>query len=173
VSAPVTQCSLHADRPGVWSEGARRYCERCRAGIEAALRAATPGAAALRCAAIFTGGDSWRPVPVPGAAHWLGHELRISIAPGRPGCAAGFAARLSEVLAGYRELGRELPQAGDLWVDLDGEGCGIVVSSRREGAGADISVRGALVAKPALSVLDFYRDCGGRGHFHRSRSVRP
>jgi hypothetical protein len=173
VSAPVTRCCLHADRPGVASEGDRRYCERCRGGIEAARRAGTPGVASLGCAALYTGGDSWRPIQAPGAAHWLGHELRISVPPGRPACAAGRAARVSELLSGYRELVRELPGAGDLWVDLDGEGCGVVVLARRAAEGVEIAIRGGLVARPQLGMLDFYRDCSGRGRFHRSLALRP
>lgn len=164
---------MHRDRPGVFSEGERRYCERCRAGIEAALRAAPPGNASLRCSAFYAGGDSWRPIAAPGAAHWLGHELGIRVPPGRPACAAGRAARVPELLSGYRELVRELPSAGDVWVDLDGEGCGLVKSARRDENGVEISIQGGLVHRPQLGLLDFYRDCSGRGRFHRSLGVRP
>lgn len=172
MSAPVTQCCLHPDRPAVFSEGDRRYCDRCRAGIEAAWRAAPPGNA-FRCAALYTGGDSWRPIAAPGAAHWLGHELGIGVAPGRPACAAGRAARVQELLSGCRELVRELPIAGDLWVDLDGEGCGVVTVARRDENGVEISIRGGLTTRPQLGMLDFYRDCSGRGRFHRSIALRP
>jgi hypothetical protein len=172
VSEPVTRCALHPDRPAPFAEGEGRYCERCRAGIEAARRSAPPGNAALRCSALYLGGDSWRPIAAPGAAHWLGHELDVRVSPGRPACAAGRAARVLELVGTRRELVRELPIAGDLWVDLDGEGCGVVQSVRRAEEGVEIAIRGGLASRTLLGALDFYRDCGGRGRFHRSLALR-
>ena len=114
------------------------------------------------------GDDRWLALESGAAAHWLAHELRAIASPGRPACAAGFAIERADLLATRRELGREPPRAGDLWADLDAEGCGIVVNSRRdESAGIAITVRHLHPLPAREESADFYLQLGGRGRFFR------
>ncbi|HTO69756.1 MAG TPA: hypothetical protein VMR31_07835 [Myxococcota bacterium] len=72
------------------------------------------------------------------------------------------------MVAARKEVKGAPPRAGDLWLDLDPEGCGIVVISRPDEArGFAILIR-HLQALPAREVhSDFYLELGGRGRFFR------
>jgi hypothetical protein len=103
-----------------------------------------------------------------GAAHWLAHELGTRPVHVHTRCAAGFPVRRADLLFGRRELLRELPRPLDLWVDLDDEGCGLVVKSASSESGeVEISIRGRVDAPGGVTVCDFYRDLHGRGRFFR------
>jgi hypothetical protein len=55
---------------------------------------------------------------------------------------------------------------GDLWVDLDGRGCGVVVGvDRREGL--RVLIRHLDARRGNVSVSEFYEVFEGRGGFHR------
>lgn len=88
--------------------------------------------------------------------------------PGRPACAAGFAVDRADVIGSRRELRGEPPCKADLWVDLDPDGCGMVVrAARDESRGFAISIR-HLQGPPAReSTDDFYLQLAGRGRFFR------
>jgi len=120
------------------------------------------------CFARWLGEERWHALDAGAAAHWLAHELRIHPAAGRPSCAAGFAIDRADVLAGRRELGGEPPRAGDLWADLDAEGCGVVQTARREGErGIAIAIRRLRLLPARPESADFYLELGGKGRFFR------
>jgi hypothetical protein len=161
-------CLLHRDRRAEGAIGSCAYCAACLQEIANALRGVLPGIVPRECAATALGGAGWRALVGSGAAHWLAHELKVRPLPPLARCAAGFAVRRADLLVGRRELVRELPQSGDLWLDLDDDGCGVVVTSRRaEGAAVEVSIRAPLTGSLYASVHDFYRDLSGRGRFFR------
>ena len=162
-----SSCALHPARPAARTLGARSYCADCLRGLETACRGVPPLVQPRECFATVRG-TGFAPPPGSPCAHWLAHELSSSARPGRPGCAAGFALDLADLLLTRRELERTLPQPRDLWVDLDGQGCGIVTEVRREEGGEiALSVRGLLGPGGRLDTVDFYRDLHGRGRFFR------
>ena len=161
-------CAHHAERPAAEVLGARAYCAACREARLGATRALGSRAQPSECFARWLGDERWLALESGAAAHWLAHELGLRPPAGRPSCAAGFAIDRADVLAGRRELVGEAPRAGDLWVDLDAEGCGIVQSAQREGErGIAIAIRHlrAFPARPERA--DFYLQLGGRGRFFR------
>lgn len=132
------------------------------------MRAVPPAVLHRECCATALGAPAWRTLAGSGAAHWLAHELKLRPLPPHARCAAGFAVRPAALLVGRRELVRELPRAGDLWLDLDDDGCGLVVVARRgEGEEVEISIRGPVDATRGVAARDFYRDLSGRGRFFR------
>lgn len=169
MEARSSVCLLHRDRRAEGAIGACAYCASCLQAIATALSGVRPGTMPRECAATALGESAaWRALAGSGAAHWLAHELKLRPLPPLPRCAAGFAVRRSDLLVGRRELVRELPRPGDLWFDLDEEGCGVVATSeRREDAQIAISIRAPLVGSLHPSVHDFYGDLAGRGRFFR------
>ena len=131
------------------------------------MRALELSALPSECFALPAGTDDWRPLARGAAAHWLAHELARLAPLGRPACAAGFAVERADLLLGRRPV-EGPPRAGDLWLDLDPEGCGVVASVRPDAArGLSIAIR-RLHRLPARSELrDFYLDFAGRGRFFR------
>ena len=160
-------CALHPGRPAARTLGVRSYCADCLRGLEAASRGVPPLVQPRECFAAVRGASFAAPSGSP-CGHWLAHELSSLAGPGRPGCAAGFALEVGDLLRTRRELERTLPQPRDLWVDLDNQGCGIVTEVRRE-EGGEIAlwVRGLLAPGGRLDTVDFYRDLHGRGRFFR------
>jgi hypothetical protein len=161
-------CTLHRDRRAAGAIAASPYCSGCLQEIAVALRGVLPRVVPRECAAVAHGSAGWRPLTGSGAAHWLAHELGLRPLPPHARCAAGFGVRRADLLVGRRELVRELPRAGDLWLDLDEEGCGVVVHARGgEGEPVEISIRAPLDAALGAGARDFYRDLSGRGRFFR------
>ncbi|MEX2208194.1 MAG: hypothetical protein WEF50_18370 [Myxococcota bacterium] len=161
-------CRLHRDRRAAGAIGSCAYCAACLQEIAAALRGVLPGVVPRECAATALGSAGWRGLAGSGAAHWLAHERKLRPLPPLARCAAGFAVRRADLLVGRRELVRELPRPGDLWLDLDEEGCGVVVSSRRgEDTEVELSIRAPIGGSLLAAVHDFYRDLSGRGRFFR------
>jgi hypothetical protein len=108
------------------------------------------------------------PLTSGAAAHWLAHRLGVLARPGRPGCAAGFALDRADVIGARREVRNEPPRSSDLWVDLDAEGCGVVVRAQRdETRGFSISIRRLQAAPARETTDDFYLQLAGRGRFFR------
>lgn len=168
MQASSSVCLLHRDRRAERALGSCAYCVDCLQQIAVALRGVLPGVLPRECAAIALGPAGWRALAGSGAAHWLAHELKLRPLPPLARCAAGFAVRRSDLLTGRRELVRELPRPGDLWLDLDDEGCGLVVAARRgEGAEVELSIRAPVDGLLGVAVRDFYRDLSGRGRFFR------
>ena len=131
------------------------------------MRALAVSALPSDCFAAPAGDADWRPLARGAAAHWLAHELGQWAPLGRPACAAGFAIERGDLLHGRRPAVGP-PRAGDLWLDLDAEGCGVVASVRaHEARGIAIAIRHLhpLPARPELR--DFYLDLAGRGRFFR------
>ena len=119
------------------------------------------------CFASPVGGDAWRALASGAPAHWLAHELGVRAPIGRPACAAGFAIERRD-LVGRRRPIASAPRRGDLWVDLDDEGCGVVAGvSADSSRGLSIAIR-HLHPLPARAALgDFYLQMNGRGSFFR------
>ncbi len=161
-------CLIHRERRAGGAHGACAYCASCLAEIAAAVRSVPPSVLPRECAATALERAGWRALHGTGAAHWLAHELGLRPLPPVARCAAGFAVRRSDLLLGRRELERELPRPGDLWLDLDEEGCGRVLSARRgEGDEVEISIQARIQGGLAAAARDFYRDLSGRGRFFR------
>ena len=161
-------CGLHRDRPAESAIGGFGYCASCRQEIAAAVRALPVGVVPRECFAVAASGGVWRTPAGSGAPHWLAHELLTRPTHASNRCAAGFAVRRADVLFGRRELVRELPRPRDLWVDLDAEGCGLVLKSvGAESGEIEISIRALIGSAGGVTVCDFYRDLHGRGHFFR------
>jgi hypothetical protein len=162
------RCAHHPDRPAAETLGARAYCASCRDARGLATRGLELRARPADCFASYAGGDRWLAFPRGESAHWLAHELGVRAPPGRRGCAAGFAIERADVLAGRRELRGEPPRAADLWVDLDAEGCGIVMRVEpHETRGFSISVRYLQALAAREMHADFYLQLGARGRFFR------
>ncbi|HXX48903.1 MAG TPA: hypothetical protein VEN47_11770 [Myxococcota bacterium] len=161
-------CAHHPERAAVEELGSRAYCAACRDALARATRALETRARPGECFARWLGQERWHALDSGAAAHWLAHELRIRPAAGRPTCAAGFAIERTDVLVGRRELGGDAPRAGDLWLDLDAEGCGIVETARREGErGIAIAIRRLRLLPARPETADFYLQLGGKGRFFR------
>jgi len=158
----------HAEREAVESLGLRAYCAECRTSRAEATCGSELRARPSECFATYAGAGRWLSPARGASAHWLAHELGQAAQPGRPACAAGFALERAELLLGRRELVRELPRPTDLWVDLDAEGCGVVVRVQRdETRGFAIAIR-HLRPLPALELhSDFHGQLGARGSFFR------
>ena len=130
------------------------------------MRAAALHALPSECFAT-PAGEGWRPLTTGAAAHWLAHELGVRAPHGRPACAAGFALERDDLI-GSRQPVRGPPRAGDLWLDLDPERCGVVASVRPDpDRGFAIAIRHLhpLPARPATG--DFYLQFAARGQFFR------
>lgn len=161
-------CAHHPERPAVEALGARAYCAGCRDARALATRGLELHARPSECFATYAGADRWHALARGGPAHWLAHELGVRAALARPACAAGFAIERADVLAGKSELRGEPPRRADLWVDLDAEGCGVVVRvERHETRGFSISIRHLRPLSARESIDDFYLQLGGRGAFFR------
>ena len=60
------------------------------------------------------------------------------------------------------------PRAGDLWVDLDAEGCGVVASVRPDpDRGFAIAIRHLHPLSARTATGDFYLQFAARGGFFR------
>jgi len=160
-------CARHPDRSAAEALGARAYCAACRDARELAVRAIAVSALPSACFAAPVGEADWRPLASGAAAHWLGHELGAPAPPGRPACAAGLAVERGDLLLGRRPATGS-PRAGDLWIDLDAEGCGLVASVRPHDArGIAIAIRHLHRLPARVETRDFYLDFAGRGRFFR------
>lgn len=161
-------CTNHPDRPAVERLGSRRYCAACRDSRLQVTRLLVMRAQPSECFASYAGAERWLPLTRGAPAHWLAHQLGAGARPGRPACAAGYALERAELLAGRKAVQGEAPRAGDLWVDLDAEGCGLVVSCQRhETRGFSIAVRYLEPLSARESLVDFYLQLAARGRFFR------
>jgi len=167
-SGVTARCAHHPEKAGVERLGARVYCASCRDARALATRGLELRAQPSTCFATYAGSGRWLALLHGAPAHWLAHQLGTRAAAARPGCAAGFAVERGDVLAGRHVLHGEPPRAGDLWVDNDAEGCGIVVRAQRhETRGFSISIRHLQPLPARESSDDFYLQLGGRGRFFR------
>jgi hypothetical protein len=164
----ASHCAIHRERPAVETLGARSYCAECRDARLGATQRLELRAIPSDCFASHLGAGRWLAFQRGAPAHWLAHQLGVRARPERPACAAGFAVERADLLAGRSRVSGEPPRAGDLWVDLDAEGCGLVCRSQRdETRGFAISIR-HLCATPARELhSDFYLDLAARGTFFR------
>jgi len=162
------RCAHHPEREGAETLGARAYCASCRDARALATRGLELRAQPSACFATYAGDELWLALPRGAPAHWLAHELDVRAPVARPACAAGYAIERSDVLGGRREVRGEPPRRSDLWVDIDAEGCGVVVRAQPdETRGFSISIRHLRPSPARESSDDFYLQLGGRGRFFR------
>jgi hypothetical protein len=161
-------CANHPDRPAVERLGFQSYCAACRDALAAVTRSPALRALPRECFASYGGAERWLPLARGAPAHWLAHELGVRAQLGRAGCAAGHSLDRADLLAGRREVRGEPPRRGDLWVDLDAEGCGLVVAVQHaETRGFAISIRHLEPVSARDRVADFYAQLTARGRFFR------
>jgi len=161
-------CANHSDRQAVARLGFQNFCAACRAALAEITQRGPPRSLPRECFASYAGSERWLPLARGAPAHWLAHELGARARPGRPACAAGHVLEREDLLAGRKEVRGEPPRHGDLWVDLDAEGCGVVVGVRQgETRGFAISIRHLEPTSARDRVADFYAQLTARGRFFR------
>ncbi len=160
-------CANHPGRSCVEQFGKLALCEECRRGRLEATRGPHAAAAHAACAVWRAADGRWTPLRERAPAHWLAHELRIKAPAGAASCAFGHPLEVEDLLLQRRRVVAPTPLAtGDLWVDLDGRGCGVVVGvDRRDGL--RVLIRHLDARRGNVSVSEFYEVFEGRGGFHR------
>lgn len=160
-------CANHPDRAPVEEFGELSLCDACRRGrLEAVATAHAVGAHA-QCAVERSADGRWLPLRERAPAHWVAHELRIKAPAGAQRCAFGHPLELDEILRLRRPVSPPTPLAtGDLWVDLDGRNCGLVVGVDRN-HGLRVMIRHLEIEAGQVAMSDFYETFEGRGEFWR------
>ncbi len=118
------------DFPGHTDPGT--YCET-RAEAEARVANANPA----NCFVYSDGpeGHLWRPIPGRGGcAHYVAHELGITVGPPHANCIDGFSVTIDQITDGRNRLALSNAQVNDIWTN-SGEGHSGVV--REVGTGAN------------------------------------
>jgi hypothetical protein len=147
--------------------GHHGYCARCSESLRRSSLGLQLAALPSGCFARYAGSERWIAIRGGEAAHWLAHELGVRGATRDTSCAAGFALARSDVIAKRQGL-HALPVPGDLWVDLDSEGCGRVTRVQSDPVtGPRIWIRHLRSAPARVCEDDFYAHFSGRGGFFR------
>ncbi len=160
-------CAYHPGRAPVERFGELPLCDECRVGRTQAARSFAPAFPYAECCVARAPNGAWSPLVDRAPAHWLAHELRAKARPGGAACAFGHPIDLDDLLRTRRPIEPPTPLcAGDLWIDLDGNRCGLVTGvDRRDGL--RVQIRHLDPEQGCARVVDFYEAFDGRGEFHR------
>ena len=127
-----TKCKEHPGRDAVFEYNGVHYCQQCKDGYQAAVRAVSRHVEPKDCFVVYAGHDIWHAIPGTGCAHWVSHQKNIQVGNASTRCLRGFTFRVPTLASHLRAQGTEVKElkdvkVGDVWV-ADGEGhCGIVL----------------------------------------------
>ena len=120
------KCKYHPGRPAVFDYDGNHYCQQCQTGYEAAVLAVkqkNPHVEPKDCFVDYAGGDSWKPLPGTGCAHWAAHQRNIKATGAAYRCLKGYLLRVSDLQTHCRRAGSEIKslqdvKAGDIWFNV-------------------------------------------------------
>jgi hypothetical protein len=116
----ATRAAFICDRP---------YCARCVAEIHGAVASLDGHVTPRDCFVWYTGSQTgWEPITGTGCAHYVAHQLNITVGSASARCLAGFSHRVPDVIVGRQEVtgGLAAVELNDIWVSPTRNHTGLV-----------------------------------------------
>ncbi len=137
----MAKCFLHPGRDSVISVAAKNYCQKCKDGQQAAaaqvaLNPHTKHVEPKACFVTFKGGDTWLPFTGTGCAHWVAHQLDLSVGAPSNLCLEGHTIRVPDVVQGRQKVSIDDVKVNDIWANDALTHMGLVTKVDKN-AGAD------------------------------------
>src|SRR5262245_61111184 len=125
----MANCVIHPGTTSVLSLYGKNYCAKCKKEIEAARKAVDRHVEPKDCFLWYADSKrGWQPIDGTGCAHWVAHEQGIRKGTRDTQCLMGYPFRVSDTIAGRKEVKLEDVAVDDLYVTTDKQHMGIVRS---------------------------------------------
>jgi hypothetical protein len=123
----MAKCALHPGREAVATVFKVSYCEKCKAGIEAAVKKVDKHVEPKACFVWYAANDDWQPITGTGCAHWVAHEKGTRKGGAGEQCLAGFTFRVKTLLSGMSAVPLDKVKVGDHYASPSKDHTGLVI----------------------------------------------
>jgi hypothetical protein len=166
----MASCIHHPGRVSTKTVDGKAYCEKCVAGIAAAVKKVDKHVEPKACFVWYEGRDRWSPMEGTGCAHWMAHLDGIKKGSAGEKCHAGYTVRVKTLLGGLKAVERKDVKVGDTWASAAKDHCGLVCKVAKDAKNPDrpaITIRHCSSAQGKVAENDFDSHFGGMGTFLR------
>ena len=160
-------CSIHPGTKSVTKINGTDLCEKCKTGIEAAIKAVDKHVSPKDCFVWYEGTKTgWQPIEGTGCAHWVAHEQGIKRGSKSEQCMLGFTFRVPTLLGGKSQVKLEEVKVDDLYVNPNKDHTGIVIKVSKDKP-PKITIRHDSSGQGKVAENEFATYFKGKGMFYR------
>jgi len=166
----MAKCSIHPALASIAKVNGVECCEKCKAGIAAAVKKVDKHVEPKGCFVWFEGKNGWQPIPGTGCAHWVAHERNIKRGSAGEQCMLGFPLRVKTLIGGKSEVELADVKVNDVYVTPSRDHTGLVVKVTPDPKNPDtpkVVIRHDSSAQGKVSENEFASYFKGKGDFFR------
>jgi hypothetical protein len=166
----MANCQIHPGSKSVTRIHGVECCDKCKAGIAAAVKKVDKHVEPKGCFVWFEGKAGWQPIPGTGCAHWVAHERGLKKGGKGEQCMLGYPLRVKTLIGGMSEVKRADVKVNDVYVTPSKDHTGLVLKVTPDPKAPDapkITIRHDSSAQGKVSDSDFATHFKGNGSFFR------
>jgi|SRR5271170_6731101 len=167
----MAKCFQHPGRDSVSTIFGKNYCAQCQAGITQARGSVDRHVEPKECFIWYVSNDNWQPITGTGCAHWVSHQLNVTVGGAGACCLRGFTYRVPALVHSRTPVPTIAQvRVNDIWASASLDHTGLVIRvgpPATAGAQPTITIRHDSSAQGRVAENEFATYFHSSGSFYR------